>query len=131
MLTYSVPDKMTIFIKPSHENQGVQHRLSRVMRKPAFCICKNKDADQLHSNRAADQCLCCHYIDSTITLLPKFKISSLWPSSEAVQPSLCWGWSEIPDKFFRDMAHFVLPNKICIDVPYCDSVQVVDYLCRW
>ena len=43
------------------------------MRKPAFCICKNKDADQLRSNCAADQRLCFHYMDSTIPLLP------LWP----------------------------------------------------
>ena len=28
------------------------------MRKPAFCICENKAADQLHSNCAADQRLC-------------------------------------------------------------------------
>ena len=33
------------------------------MRKPAFCICKNKGADQLRGNRAADQHLCFHYID--------------------------------------------------------------------
>ena len=29
-----------------------------VMRKPAFCICENKDADQLLGNREADQRLC-------------------------------------------------------------------------
>ena len=40
------------------------------MRKPAFCICKNKDADQLPGNREADQRLCFHYIDGTIPLLP-------------------------------------------------------------
>ena len=28
------------------------------MRKPAFCICENKAADQLRSNCAADQRLC-------------------------------------------------------------------------
>ena len=38
---------------------------------PAFALCKNKDADQLHANLAADQCLCFCYIDSTILLLPK------------------------------------------------------------
>ena len=27
------------------------------MRKPAFYICENEDADQLQGNRAADQCL--------------------------------------------------------------------------
>ena len=32
--------------------------MSLVLRKPAFCICKNKDADQLRGNREADQRLC-------------------------------------------------------------------------
>ena len=44
------------------------------MRKPAFCICENKDADQRCGNREADQCLCFRYTDSTIPLLSKFKI---------------------------------------------------------
>ena len=35
------------------------------MRKPTFCICENKDADQLRGNREADQRLCVCYIDST------------------------------------------------------------------
>ena len=64
------------------------------MRKPAFCICENKDADQLRGNREADQRLCFRYIDSTIPLLPKFEISSLQPSSVDVQPGLCLTWSE-------------------------------------
>ena len=51
--------------------------MSRVMRKPAFCIRENKDADQLHGNREADQRLCFHYIDSTIPLLSKSEISIL------------------------------------------------------
>ena len=51
--------------------------LSLVVRKPAFCICGNKDADQLRGNRGADQRLCFRYIDSTIPLLPKYEISSL------------------------------------------------------
>ena len=65
------------------------------MRKPAFCICENKDADQLRGNSEADQRLCFRYIDSTILLLPKSEISSLQPSSVAVEPSLCRTWSEI------------------------------------
>ena len=70
--------------------------LSLVMRKPKFCICKNKDADQLRGNREADQRLCFRYIhvDSTIPLLSKSEISSLSPSYVAVQPGLCWTWSE-------------------------------------
>ena len=51
--------------------------MSHVVKKPAFCICENKDADQLRSNREADQRLCFHYLDSTIPLLPKYKISSI------------------------------------------------------
>ena len=51
--------------------------LSRVVRKPEFCICENKDADQLRGNRKADQRLCFRYTDSKIALLPISKISSL------------------------------------------------------
>ena len=51
--------------------------LSRAMRKPRFCICENKDADQLRGDREADQRLCFHYTDSTISLLSKSEISSL------------------------------------------------------
>ena len=47
------------------------------MRKPASCICENKDLDQLHGNREADQRLCFGYTDSTIPLLPNSEISSL------------------------------------------------------
>ena len=46
------------------------------MRKPDFCICENKDADQLRVIRTADQRLCFRYIDNTIPLLPESKISS-------------------------------------------------------
>ena len=51
--------------------------MSLVVRKPAFCICENKDADQLRGNREADQRLCFRYMDSTIPLLPTSEISSL------------------------------------------------------
>ena len=51
--------------------------MSLVVRKPAFCICENKDADQLRSNCAADQHLCFRYTDSTIPLQPKSEISSI------------------------------------------------------
>ena len=51
--------------------------LNRVMRKPTFYICENKDADQLRGDREADQRLCFRYTDSTITLLSKSEISSL------------------------------------------------------
>ena len=77
------------------------------MRKPVFCICENKDADQLRGNREADQRLCFRYIDSTIPLLPIYEISSLQPSSVAVQAGLCGTWSETPDRFSQNEAHTV------------------------
>ena len=70
------------------------------MRKPDFCICENKDADQLRGEREADQRLCFHYTDSTIPLLPKSKISSLQPSSVVVQPGLCGTRSKPPKTGF-------------------------------
>ena len=58
------------------------------MRTPAFCICENKNADQLHGFNAADQHLGFSYIDSTqINFLnAKFQASSclLW-----LQSSVC------------------------------------------
>ena len=49
------------------------------MRKSDFCLCENKDADQLRSNREADQRLCSRNTDSTIHLLsnPKFRAFNL------------------------------------------------------
>ena len=52
------------------------HHLSRIVRKPDFCLGENKGADQLRGNREADQRLCFRYSDSTITLLLKSEISS-------------------------------------------------------
>ena len=56
------------------------------MRKPTFCICENKDADQFRGNREADQRLCFRYIDSTIPLLSNKNITmSSFKSSENLQ----------------------------------------------
>ena len=56
---------------------SMYNEMGLVMRKPAFCICENKDADQLRGNRKADQPLCFCYIDSTVPLFSKYEISSL------------------------------------------------------
>ena len=45
------------------------------IRLSAYAI--NKDADQLRSNREADQRLCFRYIDSTIPPLPKYEVLRL------------------------------------------------------
>ena len=63
------------------------------MGKPTICIGENKGADQLRSNCEADQHLCSRYMDTTIPLLSKSKISRLQPSV-LVQPGLCQTWSE-------------------------------------
>ena len=65
------------YLKQCSIPNGTHRYLSLVMRKPAFCICENKDADQLRGNREADQRLCFRYTDSTIPLLPKSEISSI------------------------------------------------------
>ena len=88
-------------LQVSIENAEVSYyHTSLVVRKPAFCICENKDADQLRGNREADQRLCFRYSDSTIPLLPLSVIPSLQPSSVAVQPGLCRTWSETPKTGF-------------------------------
>ena len=59
--------------------------MSRIVRKPDFCLCENKGADQLRGNREADQrsCnreadqrLCFRYTDSIFPLLLISEISS-------------------------------------------------------
>ena len=61
-------------VTPLEAQEGKYYR---VMRKPKFYICENKDADQLRGNRETDQRLCFRYKDSTIPLLSKSEISSL------------------------------------------------------
>ena len=80
--------------------QFFHQNMSRVMRKPDFCICENKDADQLSGNREADLRLWFRYTDSTIPLLPIYEISSLYPSSVTVQTGLCRTSSETPKTGF-------------------------------
>ena len=64
----------------SHCNEGryseVELYMSRIVRKPDFCLGENKGADQLRGNREADQRLCFRYSNSTIPLLLKSEISS-------------------------------------------------------
>ena len=78
--------------------------MSHVLRKSAFCICENKDADQLRSYSAADQHLCFRYIDSATPPLPKSQISSLFVSDLVRNPE---------DRYSRDVAqinqHINLP----------------------
>ena len=106
------------------------------MRKPVFCMCENKDADQLRGNREADQRLCFRYTDSTIPLLPKSEISSISPSSLIVQSGLCGTWSETPKTGFLTTRLNYLPrfNRSAEDVIGITATgsplvpQVLEYL---
>ena len=68
--------------------------MSRAVRKPDFCLCKNKGADQLCSYCTADQRLCFRYRNSSIPPLFLPKIFRLLLSSVTVQASLCQTWLE-------------------------------------
>ena len=59
--------------------------MSRVVIKSAFCICENKDADQLCGKHEADQRLCFRDIDSTIPLLLKSEISIIIKSLDPLR----------------------------------------------
>ena len=94
------------------------------MRKPTFCICESKDADQLRGSQKAEQCLCFRYIDSTIPLLPKSEISSLKPSSVAVQPGL----SGFKFNFFDNLLKLASDTvfnllNLTVDVPFLNHIQ--------
>ena len=73
----SIFNKNECWIEGEKRKGSKYLNMSRVMSKPTFRICENKDADQLRGNREADQRLCFRYIDSIIPLLSKSKISSL------------------------------------------------------
>ena len=82
--------------------------MSLVMRKPAFCICENKEADQVPSNCAADQRLCFHYTDSnnpSTTLIRTFKPLTIFCGYTARFVSDLVGSPE--DWFSHNEAHIV------------------------
>ena len=54
----------------------INYKMSRIVRKPDFCLGENKGADQLRGNREADQRLCFRYSDSTI--IQNFKLLTLF-----------------------------------------------------
>ena len=58
---------------------------------------------KMRGNHVADQRLCFHNIESTITLLHQSEISSPKPSYMAVQPSLCLTWAETQKTSFLMM----------------------------
>ena len=91
-------------------------------------ICKNKGTDQLHCNCAADQRLCFRYIDNTLSLLPKSEISSLFPSSVAVQPGLCGIWLETPKTGFLTSL-LITKTSPCNEHPLTPHFYIVKLGC--
>ena len=86
------------------------------MRKLAFCISENKDADQLRGNREADQRLCFRYTDNSI--MP------LLPSSVTVQPSLCLAWSEtLKTVFSQRGSNYLFSPELHHEKPYFSPMQ--------
>ena len=112
------------------------------MRKPAICICENKDADQLRGNREADrdreadQRLCFRYLNSTIPVLlnTKFQASSHFQylySLVCVGPGQnqhCW--------FSRVAAHLIFRStySIHIIIGFCqletDTMRITVFLAK-
>ena len=91
--------------------KNLKYHVSCHIRKPTICIGKNKGADQLCSNRTADQHLCFRYMDSTIPLL-KSEISS---SNFFLRPYslVCVGPDQKPKLFvFSCGAAHVIPTTI-------------------
>ena len=88
------------------------------MRKPTFCICENKDADQLRGY----QRFCFRYLDSMIPLLSKSEISSLLSSSEDVQPGLCRTRSETRMLVFSRRGSF--KRKLNVKTTYVQFIVV-------
>ena len=92
------------------------------MRNPTFCICENKDEDQLCGNREADQRLCFRFLESMIPLLSKSEIPSLCPSSVAAQPGLCRTRSETRMLVFSRRVSF--KRKLNVKTTYVQLIVV-------
>ena len=101
------------------------------MRKPDFCLCENKGADQLRSNCEADQRLCFRYSDSTILLLliaKTFKPLACFCHCTGRFVSDLVGNPE--DRFSRVAAHL---TKMLSIYRYCDTL-ITEYYelgCLW
>ena len=108
-------------------------QMSLVMRKPAFCICENKDADQLRGNREADQRLCfaTRIVKYLYFLNPKFQASShlLWlyslvcvgPGRKPRRPV----FSQRGSKYVSELENLSLdcPTKQGQTKPYCPNAE--------
>ena len=103
------------------------------MGKPTICIGENKGADQLRSKCEADQRICFRYMDSTIPLLSKSKISRLQPSSVLVQFGLCQ-YSSVcvrPGRkphclFSHEAAHLLWYTLVIVHPKYTTTQRLIE-----
>ena len=87
--------------------------MSLIVRKLAFCICENKDADQLRGSREADHRLCFPYIDSTIPLLSKYKNCKPLAILCGCRAWFVWDLVGNPkDRFSHNEAHMMYTVKL-------------------
>ena len=82
-LSVSVPVPLSVYFENEPRNEKTCF----------FHICKNKGADQLRGNCAADQRLCFRYIENTNPLLPESENFKSLAIFFAVQLGLCPTWS--------------------------------------
>ena len=112
------PSITIMLYKPYHVKTCFFH-MSFVVRKPAFCIRENKDADQLRGNREADQRLCFRYIVQFLYFLnPKFQASNhlMWLYSlVCVGP----GWKPRRPVFSQRGSY--VKNKGTAQLRYCEG----------
>ena len=109
-------------IERKHE-KTCQHHMCRIVRKLAFCIRKNKDADQLHGNREADQRLYFPYLKSTIPLLPKSEAIFCGCTARFVS-DLVGMFSRVTAHIRMDSLLFFYLLSLCADLFVSDLVQV-------
>ena len=92
--TFGVMNFITGSISQFQYEGKYDYQMSLALRKPAFCMRENRDADQLRGDREADQRSCSSHTDCTIPLPPKSETPSIEVSSVGAQPGLCRTRSE-------------------------------------
>ena len=101
--------------------------MSRVIRKPAVCICENKDADQLHGYHAF--VFATWTVQSLYFLNPKYQASSHLLRLH-VQPGLCQTWSETLKTGFLTTRLIYMQDNLRqkFDMPY--FLKTIYQTCR-
>ena len=98
---------MSCYIWLNNTIVSIQEHMNRVVRKLAFCISENKDADKLRGNREliSDFVFGTLIVQSLYFLNPNFQASSylLWLYSPE-----CRIWPESPKTGFLTMLRFLL-----------------------